>query len=140
MAGECQPFVQFPVAFYPRGASLACSHLTISQVAETFALTGHSPWWVSGFEQGANEHAVAIGNQAVSSKESIATEPGLIGMDRVRRVSGARARPSRRRALVTTAASSSSILPIAPHPPPPPSLNSPKPGYKPWLKRTCGRR
>ena len=84
MAGECQPFVQFPAAFYPRGASLECTHLTIPQVAETFALMGHSPWWVWGFEQGVNEHAVAIGNQAVFSKEPIETEPGLIGMDLVR--------------------------------------------------------
>jgi secernin len=45
---------------------------------------GHSPWWVWGFEHGVNEHAVAIGNQTVFSKEALEEAPGLIGMDLVR--------------------------------------------------------
>jgi len=82
--GECQPFVQFPAAFYPREARVQCTHLAIPQVAETFAVMGHSPWWVWGFEHGVNEHAVAIGNHTVFSKEPIEAQPGLIGMDLVR--------------------------------------------------------
>ncbi|MCG8588662.1 MAG: C69 family dipeptidase [Proteobacteria bacterium] len=82
--GECQPFLQLPAAFHPRGARVACTHISIPQVAETYRLMGHSPWWGWGFEQGVNEHAVAIGNQPVPTREPVETKPGLIGMDLVR--------------------------------------------------------
>jgi len=82
--GECQPFRQFPGAFHPRGGSVRCTHIAIPQVAETYAVMGHSPWWVWGFEHGVNEHGVAIGNQTVFSNEPIEEAPGLIGMDLVR--------------------------------------------------------
>lgn len=83
-AGECQPFVQWPAAFHPRGAEVRCTHIAIPQVAETYRVMGHSPWWVWGFEHGVNEHAVAIGNQSVFSREPVEETPGLIGMDLVR--------------------------------------------------------
>ncbi|MGE4605646.1 MAG: C69 family dipeptidase, partial [Myxococcota bacterium] len=83
-AGECQPLLQFPESSYPPDARVRCTHISISQVAETYRVLGHSPWWVWGFEHGVNEHAVAIGNQAVFSKEPIEEQPGLIGMDLVR--------------------------------------------------------
>ena len=81
---ECQPFRQFPGAFHAPGSSSRCTHIEIPQVAETYAAMGHAPWWVWGFEQGVNEHAVAIGNETVFSKEEIEERPGLIGMDLVR--------------------------------------------------------
>jgi secernin len=83
-AGECQPFVQLPAAFHPRGADVRCTHVTIPQVAETYRVMGHKPWWVWGFEHGVNEHAVAIGNHTVFSREPVEETPGLIGMDLVR--------------------------------------------------------
>ncbi len=83
-AGECQPFLQFPEAWYPAGAKLRCTHIEIPQVAETYRAMGHSPWWVWGFEHGVNEHGVAIGNHTIFSNEPIEAEPGLIGMDLVR--------------------------------------------------------
>jgi len=83
-ADECQPLLQFPEAAYPPDARVRCTHIEIPQVAETYRLLGHSPWWVWGFEHGVNEHAVAIGNQTVFSKEPIEERPGLIGMDLVR--------------------------------------------------------
>jgi secernin len=82
--GECQPFLQFPAALHPRGAELRCTHVTIPQVAETYRVMGHAPWWIWGFEQGVNEHGVAIGNQTIFSRESVEERPGLIGMDLVR--------------------------------------------------------
>jgi secernin len=82
--GECQPFVQHPAAYHPRGSMLGCTHIALPQVAETYCVMGHSPWWVWGFEHGVNEHAVAIGNQTVFSREDVEPEPGLIGMDLVR--------------------------------------------------------
>jgi len=82
--GECQPFLQFPSAVHPRGARLRCTHIEIPQVAESYRVMGHSPWWVWGFEHGVNEHGVAIGNQTVFSNEPVEEKPGLIGMDLVR--------------------------------------------------------
>jgi secernin len=82
--GECQPLLQFPAAVHPRGAEVRCTHVAIPQVAETYRVLGHSPWWVFGFEHGVNEHGVAIGNQTVFSKEPVEEKPGLIGMDLVR--------------------------------------------------------
>jgi dipeptidase len=81
---ECQPFVQQPAAFHAPGSGVKCTHVEIPQVAETYAVMGHSPWWVWGFEHGVNEHAVAIGNETVFSKEPLEEQPGLIGMDLVR--------------------------------------------------------
>jgi len=83
-AGECQPFVQHPAASHPRGSRVRCTHVEVPQVAETYRVMGHSPWWCWGFEHGANEHAVAIGNLAVFSREPVEETPGLIGMDLVR--------------------------------------------------------
>ncbi|MEE8581071.1 MAG: C69 family dipeptidase [Myxococcota bacterium] len=82
--GECQPLVQFPAALHPRGSTLRCTHIAISQVAETYRVLGHSPWWLWGFEQGVNEYGVAIGNHTVFSREPVEETPGLIGMDLVR--------------------------------------------------------
>jgi secernin len=82
--GECQPFVQHPAAAHAPGCRVRCTHLEIPQVAETYRVMGHSPWWVWGFEHGVNEHAVACGNLTVFSNEPIEETPGLIGMDLVR--------------------------------------------------------
>jgi len=57
---ECQPFVQAPASFHAPGSTVRCTHVEIPQVAETYAVMGHSPWWVFGFEHGVNEHAVAV--------------------------------------------------------------------------------
>jgi len=82
--GECQPFVQQPAALHAHASQLRCTHIEIPQVAETYRVMGHSPWWVWGFEHGVNEHAVAIGNHTVFSREPVEEKPGLIGMDLVR--------------------------------------------------------
>jgi dipeptidase len=82
--GECQPLLQLAAAVHPRGARVRCTHIDIPEVAETYRVMGHSPWWVWGFEHGVNEHGVAIGNQTVFSREPVEDEPGLIGMDLVR--------------------------------------------------------
>ncbi len=83
-AGECQPFLQFSEASHPPQAMLACTHVEIPQVAETYRVMGHSPWWVWGFEHGVNEYAVAIACRRVFSREAIEAQPGLIGADLVR--------------------------------------------------------
>ncbi len=81
---ECQPFVQLPTSAHSPGSALRCTHMEIPQVPETYAVMGHSPWWVWGFEHGVNEHGVAIGNETVFSNEPVEEKPGLVGMDLVR--------------------------------------------------------
>ena len=83
-SSECQPFLQFPEASHPPRATVRATHIEIPQVAETYRVMGHSPWWVWGFEHGVNEHGVAIGNHTVFSNEPLEQNPGLIGMDLVR--------------------------------------------------------
>ena len=78
--GECQPLLQFSEASHPDKSRVRCTHIEIPQVAETYRVLGHSPWWVWGFEHGVNEHAVAVGNLQVFSNEPIEERPGLIGM------------------------------------------------------------
>jgi secernin len=70
-AGESQPFLQFPETMHPPRSVARCTYLQIPQVAETYRVMGHSPWWVWGFEQGGNEHVLAIGNKTIFSIEPI---------------------------------------------------------------------
>jgi dipeptidase len=93
--GECQPFLHFAEAWHAPGARVRCTHIEIDEVPHSFAVMGHSPWWVWGFEHGVNQHAVAIGNHSVFTNEPLEERAGLIGMDLVRlaleRASSARA-------------------------------------------------
>lgn len=80
---ECQPLCWVPRQQHAPGSMLRCQYVEIPQVAETWEVVGGRPWWLWGFETGVNEWGVAIGNEAVLSKEPFA-ETGLLGMDLVR--------------------------------------------------------
>jgi secernin len=80
---ECQPLFQAPRRRHPEGSTVNCQYLEIPQAAETWAVIGSRPFWLWGFEHGINEHGVAIGNEAVLTRESL-PETGLLGMDLVR--------------------------------------------------------
>ncbi|HXN14636.1 MAG TPA: C69 family dipeptidase, partial [Candidatus Acidoferrales bacterium] len=80
---ECQPLARAPHRLHPEGASVHCQYLEIPQVPETAAVIGSRPFWLWGFEQGLNEYGVAIGNEAVLTRETLPTT-GLLGMDLVR--------------------------------------------------------
>jgi secernin len=80
---ECQPLFHAARAQFAPGSTLKCQYLEIPQVPETWEVIGGRPWWLWGFETGVNEWGVAIGNEAVLSKEPFA-ETGLLGMDLVR--------------------------------------------------------
>ncbi len=77
---------QYPV-YVPRTkhteATVRCTHIEVAQVPETFAVLLSKPFWMWGCEMGTNEHGVAIGNEAVFTKEPLA-KTGLLGMDIMR--------------------------------------------------------
>src|SRR4051794_36351161 len=79
---ECQPLFHAARAQHQPGSSLQCQYLQIPQTSETWEVIGGRPWWLWGFETGVNEWGVAIGNEAVMSREPFA-ETGLLGMDLV---------------------------------------------------------
>ena len=80
---ECQPLFQSASRRYPAGATVNCQYLEIPQVSTTAALIGSRPFWLWDFEHGLNEHGVAIGNEAVLTRERLPST-GLLGMDLVR--------------------------------------------------------
>ncbi|HEX5504036.1 MAG TPA: C69 family dipeptidase [Thermomicrobiales bacterium] len=82
-ANECQPLTHVARRRHPADATLKCQYLAIPQVAETWEMIGSRPYWLWGFEMGVNEWGVAIGNEAVLSREPY-EERALIGMDLVR--------------------------------------------------------
>ncbi|MBN1583700.1 MAG: C69 family dipeptidase [Anaerolineae bacterium] len=64
-------------------ATVKCTHIEIPQVSETFGILLSKPFWMWGCEMGVNEFGVAIGNEAVFTKEPKA-KIGLLGMDMIR--------------------------------------------------------
>jgi secernin len=80
---ECQPLAQSPHRIHSEGATVHCQYLEIPQVAKTAAVIGSRPFWLWGFEHGLNEYGVAIGNEAVLTRELLPST-GLLGMDLVR--------------------------------------------------------
>ncbi len=81
---EAQPLVQVPPRRHSPGETVQCTYIKIPQAAETCECIGSKIWWAFGFEHGLNEHGVAIGNEAVWSKEPYQWGDGLLGMDLVR--------------------------------------------------------
>lgn len=80
---ECQPLVQFASRKHAPGAEVACQYLTIPQVPRTYGFVAAQPYWLWGAEHGVNECQVAIGNEAVFTRDPV-PETGLLGMDLVR--------------------------------------------------------
>ena len=63
--------------------SLQCTHIRIPQVPDRHALLLSRPAWIWGAEMGINDQGVAIGNEAIFSRQRSLT-PGLLGMDLLR--------------------------------------------------------
>ncbi len=83
MAKEAQLITFAPRKKYSSGEELRCTHISIPQVIETAAVLLSQPWWMWGAEMGVNEYGVAIGNEAIATKEPV-KETGLLGMDLLR--------------------------------------------------------
>ncbi|MFN7992839.1 MAG: C69 family dipeptidase [Bryobacteraceae bacterium] len=81
---EAQPLVYRNGEQYGAGQTVKCTYIEIPQAAETYEHLGSKIWWAYGYEIGMNEHGVAIGNEAVWSKEPYQWGDGLLGMDLLR--------------------------------------------------------
>lgn len=81
--GESQAVEHHPRARHGRGSRVRATYLEIDQTTETNEVVLSRPTWMWGAEMGANEHGLAIGNEAVFTRVPI-EEDGLLGMDLVR--------------------------------------------------------
>ncbi len=80
---EVQLITYAPKKINIEDEQVKCTHISIPQVSETAAILLSQPYWMWGAEMGVNEYSVAIGNEAVYSKEPLRSE-GLLGMDLLR--------------------------------------------------------
>lgn len=80
---EAQNITFVPAAEHPAGSTVLCTYIEIPQVPHTYAALLSRPFWMFGAEMGVNEHSVAIGNEAVFTKEKYG-KTGLTGMDMLR--------------------------------------------------------
>lgn len=91
---DCQPLIFQPRTSWPGQSMLQLEYVAIPQAEQTYAHLGSSPYWCWGYEEGINEHGVAIGNEALFTRtfrvvaaahckgDDVAL--GLLGMDLVR--------------------------------------------------------
>ena len=80
LSNEVQFITHNPRTKYSKGEQVKCTHISIPQVLETAEILMSQPYWMYGCEMGCNEYDVAIGNEAVATKEPL-NEIGLLGMD-----------------------------------------------------------
>jgi len=80
---EAQNIVIIPHKKHFLKEVVKCTYLTIPQVQETARIFLCQPFWMFGAEMGVNEYGVAIGNEAIFTKEK-PNKIGLTGMDLLR--------------------------------------------------------
>jgi secernin len=81
---EAHLLLHVPRTQHQAGSTVRCTYIEIPQVPETCEVVLSKPFWIWGAEMGANEHGVAIANEAVFTKEPYDKDGGLIGMDLLR--------------------------------------------------------
>lgn len=82
-ANEAQLLKHFTRQSYTSNSQLKCTYISIPQVKESNEILLLKPFWMWGGEMGANDHGLAIGNEAVFTKEPY-EKVGLLGMDLIR--------------------------------------------------------
>lgn len=80
--GEAQAVEHIPRKTWIE-AKLQCTYIEIPQTTTTNEIVISRPFWMWGAEIGANEHGVAIGNEAVWTRLPV-DKTGLTGMDMLR--------------------------------------------------------
>ena len=93
-AFDCQPLAYHVRKKYASTQKLELAYTTIDQVEERYTTIGSSPYWCWGYEEGFNEYGVAIGNEAVYTKDltensnseisGSPVEKGILGMELIR--------------------------------------------------------
>jgi secernin len=91
---EAQPLRYVPARAPARGDRLRLAYVEIEDDRETLAHVGASPYWCWGHELGLSERGVAIGNEALftrdlarhqaAARSGAPPEPGILGMELVR--------------------------------------------------------
>ncbi len=83
---EAQALEYYPAKNISENKSnqVQCTHISIPQVKETYAVLLSRPFWMWGAEMGANEKGVVIGNEAVFTKMPYSKTGVLTGMDLLR--------------------------------------------------------
>jgi secernin len=91
---ETQPLRYVPARSPSRTDGLRLAYVEIADARETLAHVGASPYWCWGHELGVNECGVAIGNEALFTRDLAqnhfdaragdSPEPGILGMELLR--------------------------------------------------------
>jgi secernin len=81
---EAHHLLLVPAADHPAGSRVKCTYIEVPQIEHTYTVLLAKPFWLWGGEMGANEHGVAIGNEAVFSRVPPVKEETLLGMDLIR--------------------------------------------------------
>lgn len=81
---EAHHLLRIPAARHALDGHVKCTYIEIPQMEQTYTVLLAKPFWIWGAEMGANEHGVAIGNEAVFTRVPYDKRPGLIGMDLLR--------------------------------------------------------
>lgn len=68
-AFDCQPLAMHARKKFEKGTRLELAYTTIDEAEERYATLGSSPYWCWGYEEGINEYGVAIGNEAIYTKD-----------------------------------------------------------------------
>ena len=81
---EANAIVRIPRKKHVKGESVRVTHLVIPQAEETYELFLTKAFWTYGCEVGINEYGLAMGEEAVFTKEAAEAKDGIIGPDLMR--------------------------------------------------------
>lgn len=81
---EAHHLMVIPALDHAPGSRVRCTYIEIEQAPHTYSVVLAKPFWIWGAEMGVNEHGVAIGNEALFTREPYEKTGRLLGMDLLR--------------------------------------------------------